>query len=150
MNEWMNEWFIGRQKNIQQDTQVQGRTLTHAQKILVNYWLAIGTNWPFCVGMQLNTIISYWLWMKCGSARTIVLLACRANKGSPTLIGRRTTGVATLALASGSLTSLMPPAVAQCEWRIRGYAKRGDCSSLFCTLMSFSGSFDMASIFPCW
>jgi len=81
------------------------------------------------------------LWVKCGPTGTVVLLACRANKGEPHAVRPRGlhAGVGTLALANGSLTSLMRHTEAQYV----GGLQRND--SLYRILMSFSGSFDMAS-----
>jgi len=60
-------------------------------------------------------------------------------------LAKRTIGVGTIALASGSLTLLMQSTELQCG---QGNEKRGDvCYSLFRTLMLFSGTFDMPYIF---
>jgi len=65
---------------------------------------------------------------------------------NPTLSAEGSAGVGTLAFASSSLTSLMPPTETQCGRETRNEVTV--CYSLFRTLMSFSGSFDMASTFP--
>jgi len=68
------------------------------------------------------------------------------RRWTPCWSAEGTTGVGTLALASGSLTSLMPPQRSNVGGETRNEVTV--CYSLFRTLMSISGSFDLASIFP--